>query len=69
MVDVIYKGAGRINFMTKGKFQRNVKNGDVITDVPKEMYDKDLKNDPRFEVLKSKSNKNKMQQSMKGSEE
>ena len=61
MVDVIYNGDSRIHFMCEGKTQRNVNNGDVITNIPQYVYDRDLKNDTRYKIVSEKK-ANKMQE-------
>jgi len=67
MVDVIYQGDGKINFVCEGKSpQFDIKKGDVIMSIPKNVYDRDLKNDPRYKILKEKANQNKMEKETKG---
>ena len=68
-VNVIYKGAGKQNFVCEGKnAQRNISNGDIITDIPKNVYERDMKKDPKFMLVGEKKEKNKMEKSTKGSE-
>ena len=68
MVSVIYKGNGRKNFVCNGRgVVRNVGNGDVITDIPQEVWDKDLQFDENFSLLVEKKDVNKLEQKTKGS--
>jgi len=64
MVDVIYNGDSRVHFMCEGKVQRNVSKGDIITNIPQAVYDRDLKNDTRYTLVAEKKG-NKMQEGVK----
>ena len=67
MVSVIYKGDDVINFKCDGISPRfNVAKGDLIENIPSEVYERDLKNNENFSLLTEKQDKNKMEKSTKG---
>lgn len=61
-----------INFRCPGVFKTNVKAGDIIEGVSKEIYDSELKDDPRFSLVgekpldKKSTNKKEKQTSTEG---
>ena len=69
MVDVIYQGDSKVNFVCEGKSpEYGIKKGDVIMNIPQNVYDRDLKDDTRYKILKEKKDQNKMEKSTKGSD-
>jgi hypothetical protein len=64
MVDLIYTGDSRVHFICEGKTQRNVSKGDIITNIPQAVYDRDLKQDTRYKLVSEKK-ANKMQEGIK----
>lgn len=67
-VSVIYKGFDSVNFRCPGVFKANVKPGDIIENVPRETYDAEMKDDPRYSLVVEKASvkgksANKIQQS------
>lgn len=70
MVSVIYTGNDKVNFKCDGispKF--DIVNGDVITDIPQDVYDRDLKDDTRYRLLVEKKDVNKIERATKGGDE
>ena len=63
MVAIRYKGTGKQNLANPKYTKRDIVNGDIL-DVPKEVAD-DLKNDPRWSILKEKKDVNKKQKETK----
>ncbi len=46
---------GSIHFQCPGVTVRNINAGDIISNIPKEVYEADLKNDPRYSLITEKS--------------
>lgn len=56
-VKIKYNGGtdGSIHFKCPGVLAHNVNPGDIISGVPKEVYEAELKDDPRFSLVSEKS--------------
>ena len=48
-----------INFRCPGVFKTNVKAGDIIEGIPKDVYDNELKGDSRFSLVGEKPSEKK----------
>ena len=56
-VNVKFNGGveGSIHFQCPGVSARNINPGDIISNIPKEVYESDLKNDPRYTLVTEKT--------------
>jgi hypothetical protein len=57
-----------INFMCKGVFKPNVQKGDLISNVPRETYEKELKDNSKFMLIEEKQPKRVLNKIEKESE-
>jgi len=71
-VSVIYQGSDSINFKCPGVFKANVQPGDVIENIPLDIFESEMKADPRYKLVSEKSVKgkafNKIQKSTESEE-
>ena len=56
-INVKFNGGleGSIHFSAPGVSARNVNKGDIIQGIPKEVYEAEMKDDPRFSLIVEKS--------------